>query len=97
MVIKKGITKMKLVGMSFSVKADGKATTLYVEQDFEPYYKEADGTKGFVGIKVESIYAGYYDCSKLKVGDEIEVYYGKAMTTKSGKPFQTIKKIEKLN
>lgn len=88
---------MKLVGMNFSVKENGKTTTLYVEQDFEPFYKEEDGTKGFVGKKAESIYAGYYDCSKLKVGDEIEIYYGKAITTKSGKPFQTIKKIEKLN
>ena len=50
-----------------------------------------------MGQKAESIYAGYYDCSQLKVGDEIEIYYDKAMTLKSGKTFQTIKKIEKLN
>ena len=68
-----------------------------MEQDFEPFYKDEDGTKGFVGKRAESIYAGYYDCSQLKVGDEIEIYYDKAMTLKSGKTFQTIKKIEKLN
>ena len=97
MVIEKGVIKMKVVGMNYSVKANGKVTTLYVEQDFEPFYKDEDGTKGFVGKRAESIYAGYYDCSKFKVGDEIEIYYDKAMTLKSGKTFQTIKKIEKLN
>ena len=97
MVIEKGVIKMKVVGMNYSVKANGKVTTLYVEQDFEPFYKDEDGTKGFVGKRAESIYAGYYDCSQLKVGDEIEIYYDKAMTLKSGKTFQTIKKIEKLN
>ena len=40
---------MKVVGMNYSVKANGKVTTLYVEQDFEPFYKDEDGTKGFVG------------------------------------------------
>ena len=97
MVIEKGVIKMKVVGMNYSVKANGKVTTLYVEQDFEPFYKDEDGTKGFVGKRAESIYAGYYDCSQFKVGDEIEIYYDKAMTLKSGKTFQTIKKIEKLN
>ena len=36
---------------------------------------------------------GKYDCSKLKVGDEIEVYFEKAVTTKTG-TFQPVKKIE---
>ena len=49
MVIEKGVIKMKVVGMNYSVKANGKVTTLYVEQDFEPFYKDEDGTKGFVG------------------------------------------------
>ena len=56
---------MKVVGMNYSVKANGKVTTLYVEQDFEPFYKDEDGTKGFVGKRAESIFAGYYDCSLL--------------------------------
>lgn len=36
---------MKVVGMNYSVKANGKVTTLYVEQDFEPFYKDEEGQK----------------------------------------------------
>lgn len=56
---------MKVVGMNYSVKANGKVTTLYVEQDFEPFYKDEDGTKGFVcklrsnGMPVPLLRNGY--------------------------------------
>ena len=69
MVIEKGVIKMKVVGMNYSVKANGKVTTLYVEQDFEPFYKDEDGTKGFVGKRAESIYAGYYDLSLIHISE----------------------------
>ena len=64
---------MKVVGMNYSVKANGKVTTLYVEQDFEPFYKDEDGTKGFVGKRAESIYAGYaaWDVSITAEGNDI--------------------------
>ena len=43
--------------------------------------------------KVESIYVGSIDCSALRVGQEIEVLYEKAITTAKG-TFQPIKRIE---
>lgn len=46
-----------------------------------------------MGQRVESIYVGHYDCSGLKVGQEIDVLYDKAVSTKNG-VYQPIKRIE---
>jgi len=45
--------------------------------------------------KVDSIYVGHYDydCSGLKVGQEIEVLYDRAVSTRNG-VYQPIKRIE---
>nr|WP_288674529.1 hypothetical protein [uncultured Blautia sp.] len=88
---------MKILGIHFTIKNGKKSTTLHLEEDFDQYFKAEDGTRGCAGKRVESVYVGVYDCSKLKVGDEIEIYYGRMQNVNSGKPFQTIKKIEKLN
>ena len=85
---------MVIVGMNFSANKDGnRVTTLHCKTAFEPYYRNEEQGRGFVGDKVESVYVGDYDCSDLKVNDEIEIYFDKARTTKNG-TYQPVKLIQ---
>lgn len=87
---------MKLIGLHFTTSENGqKNTTLQVVDDYNPYYENAEAGRGCIGKKVESIYVGNIDCSALKVGQEIEVLYDKAITTSKG-TFQPIKRIDVL-
>lgn len=84
----------KLVGMNFSKNAEGTVnTTLQINEDYPSYYSDKDAGRGCLGQKADSVYVGSYDCSGLKIGMEIEIYYDKAVTTKNG-TFAPIKKIE---
>ncbi len=85
---------MKVLGMHYSTNSEGmKVTTLHVGEEFGNYFKDKSSGRGCAGMKVETIYVGTYDCTTIKVGSEIEVYYDKAMTTKTG-TYSPIKKIE---
>lgn len=87
---------MTILGMSYTTNADGiRNTTLYTKDNFEPYFNNPDNGRKCVGMKVEPIYVGSYDCSNLKVGMEISIYYDKAIVTPKG-TFQPVKKIEIL-
>lgn len=84
---------MLLIGMHYTTNAEGKrVTTLHIQDDFGAYYKNAEAGRGCQGHKVETIYAGDYDCSQLNVGMQIEVLYDRAVQTKNG-IYQPIKKI----
>jgi len=69
------------------------STTLQLASEFDAYYDNPDAGRTCEGLKAESVYVGSYDCSKLKVGQEIEIFYDKAITTAKG-TFQPVKKIE---
>lgn len=84
---------MKVVGISRTAGDKGVLSTLYVTDVFDSYFSNSELGRSCTGMKAESIYVGDYDVSKLKIGDEIEIYYGKALTTAKG-VFQTIKKID---
>lgn len=84
----------KLVGMNFIKNSDGTVnTTLELNFDYPSYYNDKNAGRGCVGQKTDSVYVGNYDCSALKVGMEIEIYYDKMAKGKNG-PFSPIKKIE---
>lgn len=70
-------------------------STIYVSQDPDPYYRNSSEGRIFQGKIVKSIYLGDFDVSGLKVGDEIEVFYGEPVSTKSG-TYAPVKKIEIL-
>lgn len=85
---------MKILGMNYSMNANGqKTTTLQVAEEFNAYYTNVEAGRGCVGMKVESVYVGDYDCSALKVGMDIDILYDKAITTAKG-TFQQIKRID---
>lgn len=87
---------MTIIGMNYTVNSNGvQTTTLHLADEFNAYYSNEEAGRGCVGKKVENVYVGDYDCSNLKVGMEIEIYYDKAVTTSKG-TFQPIKKIEIL-
>ncbi len=89
---------MKIIGMSYSINANGqKVTTIHVAEEFNDYYTNVETGRGCVGMKVEAIYVGDYDCSGFKVGMDIDILYDKAITTSKGKTFQPIKRIDVLN
>ncbi|MEL7606059.1 MAG: hypothetical protein AAGU39_08395 [Sedimentibacter saalensis] len=88
---------MKLLGKNYSTNTNGQqSTTLHVAEEFNSYYTNVETGRGCVGMKVDSIYVGDYDCSALKVGMDIEVLYDKAITTTKG-TFQPIKRIDVIN
>lgn len=88
---------MKIVGMNYTKNADGVTnTTLHLTDNFEPYYSNPEAGRNCEGQKVCSVYVGAYDCSALKVGMDVEIFYDRAITTSRG-TFQTVKKIVPLN
>lgn len=83
---------MTVTDKHYYTNKDGQmVTALHVTEPFDSYYY-GDG-KGAEGLKVDTIYAGTVDCSKVQVGNEIEVFYDKAVTTKNGS-YSPVKKIQ---
>lgn len=82
---------MKVIGKNGTRKADGTvSTTLQVTAEFSDYYKDSEAGRFCEGYLCDSIYVGSYDCSKIPIGAEIEVLYGKAMQTKTGGIYQPV-------
>ena len=85
---------MKIIGISYSTNELGeKSYTLHCTEAFPEYANNTEKGRYAKGNKVEVLYVGKYDCSNFKIGDELDISYGKAVTTKTG-TFQPIKKIE---
>lgn len=85
---------MIIEGIHCSINANGElVSTLHTSDDFPLYYNNTDAGRHCIGKKVEAIYVGTYDCSTLKVGQEIDIYYDKAIPNSKGGFFQPIKDI----
>lgn len=85
---------MTVLGINRTVNANGATnTTLHIAEDFDNYYTNPEAGRSCDGKKVSSIYIGSYDCSKIKVGMEIDISYEKAITTAKG-TYQPIKRID---
>ena len=69
--------------------------TLYDSQEPEPYYVNPAEGRIFQGRITKSVYLGDYDVEGLKVGAEIDIFYGEPITTKTG-TYAPIKKIDLL-
>lgn len=88
---------MKVLGFHYSTTPEGrKNTTLHLADEFPDYFKKSENGRGCAGMRVETVYVGAYDCTSIKVGSEIEIFYDRAMQTKSGS-FSPIKKIEMIS
>lgn len=88
---------MKIVGIHYSTRPDGQQnTTLHVLEEFNDYYKDVASGRGCEGMKAGTVYVGSYDCTDLKVGMDIEIFYDRAVETAKG-TFQPIKLIQVLN
>jgi hypothetical protein len=68
-------------------------STIYISQEPDSYYVDASEGRVFHGRLTKSIYLGDYDASGLKVGNEVEIYYGEPVSSKNG-VYAPIKKIE---
>lgn len=89
----KGVFAMIIVGMNTTTNSNGELnTTLYVTTEFDTYYDNPAAGRSCIGQKTESVFVGTYDCSKLKIGMDVEIYYDKAVTTSRG-TFQSVKLI----
>lgn len=75
---------MFITGISRTESAGKISTTLHGLSPFDAYQNNPEAGRFCEGQKSESVYVGGYDCSDLKVGQEIEIYYGKAITTAKG-------------
>ena len=85
---------MKIVGMHFSTNTNNERVyTIHCISNFDSYYKNPDNGRNCIGEKAESFYVGNYDCSGLKIGMDIEIFYDRAIKTSKG-TFQPIKRIE---
>lgn len=86
---------MKVIGKNWTVRKEGgTATTLHVAEDFDAYYSDSGAGRFCKGQRVSSIYVGDYDCTKIEIGTEIEIFYGKAAKTKDGAIYQPVKRIQ---
>lgn len=63
--------------------------TLHTVSPFDDYFNSPENGRKCDGMKAESNYVGPYDCSNLKVGQEIEIYFDQAIVA-NGKPFQNV-------
>lgn len=70
-------------------------TTLYVTAPFENYYSNVAEGRVAEGQTVKSVYVGEYNASNIKIGSEIDIFYGEPMNTKNG-AYAPIRKIEIL-
>ena len=87
---------MQLVGISSYENGGKKSSTLHVLREFDAYQDNPAAGRTCEGQCAESIYVGSYDCSGLEVGQDIEIYYGKAVTTAKG-TFQPVALIRILS
>ena len=88
---------MILLGISYNTGSNGtRYSTLYVQLDFDAYYNDPEAGRGCIGVRAEAISVGAYDTSNLKPGMHIESSFDPARTSKTGKTFQSVKKIEIL-
>lgn len=86
---------MKLLGKCGSRRPDGTTTTtLQVVEGFSDYYKDSASGRFCEGECTDTIYVGTYDCTKIPIGAEIEISYGKALQTKTGGIYQPVKEIK---
>ena len=87
---------MTIMGIVTSKKGGKEATTLHVLGGFDAYQLNPDSGYVCQGQKAENIFVGGYDCSDLEIGQKIEIYYGKAITTAKGtfQPVTLIRVIE---
>ena len=84
---------MVILGLSHTTNNIGATiTTIYVSDEFDSYYSNAEAGRGCIGQKTDSIYVGDFDCSTLKPGMDIDIFYDKAISTKNGF-YQPVKKI----
>lgn len=89
---------MEIIGIQSNINSNGETvTTLHCLQDFEPYYVDPKAGRNAIGQKSISVYVGNYDCSDLKLGMSIEIFYGQPMTGKGGKAYAPIKLIQVLS
>lgn len=81
----------QVIGFSTTTGADGKKrSTLHTVTDFEAFQNDATSGRSASGKAVEAIYVGEVDISKLKVGDLVDVYYGKPIMKKDGSFFAPV-------
>ena len=84
----------KLVGISlFSGNNGVVKATLYVLGDFDSYLNDSASGRVAKGQSAEAIYVGSVDVSGLKIGDNIEIAYGKAVRMKDGNIFQPVQSV----
>ena len=67
--------------------------TLHVSLEFNSYYNDQNGQRKAQGRMTKQIYIGEYDISNLKVGSEVEIYYGESISSKNG-VYAPVKKID---
>lgn len=88
---------MTIVGIAKFKGNDGIVkSTLHVLDDFAEYQNDASQGRVAKGQSCETIYVGAVDVSGLKIGDTIEILYGKAVKMKDGNFFQPVKAVKQL-
>lgn len=68
-------------------------STIYISQEPDSYYVNSSEGRIFQGRMTKAIYLGDYDVSGLKVGNQIDIFYGEPVSSKNG-AYAPIKKIE---
>lgn len=83
---------MKVLG----IYQNGNKKTIHVSYPPESYFNNPDADRIFEGEAVKSIYVGDMDITGIKIGTEIDVFYGESISTKRGQ-YSPIRRIEVLD
>lgn len=90
--------RAKVLGKNYTTKDTGiSTTTLHLAEEFPAYFSDSEAHRHCEGMMVEAVYVGQIDCSEIKIGDMVEILYGKAVPMKNGGFFQTVESVKVVN
>lgn len=84
-----------IIGILSNTKNGATTSTLHLAEDPSEFHNR-DGRKA-LGKVVSTVYVGEYDCSALRVGQEVEIFFSQAFKSNTGNVFQQVKLIQPIS
>jgi len=83
-----------IVGILSNTKNGTTTSTLHLAEE-PSEFNNRDGRKA-LGKVVSTVYVGEYDCSSLRIGQEVEIFFSQAFKSNTGNVFQQVKLIQPI-
>lgn len=83
-----------IIGILSNTKNGTTTSTLQIAEEPSDYHNR-DGRKA-IGKVVSTVYVGDYDCSALRIGQEVDIFFSQAFKSNTGNVFQQVKLIQPI-